>query len=104
MASKLRKGDMVEVICGKDKGDRGKILEIYPAKQRVLVEGLNMVQKHVKAGGQQEAGIVEKEAPLHISNVMLVDPDSNKKVRVGFVIDEDGTKSRVSKATGNKLD
>jgi len=104
MASKLKKGDMVEIICGKNRGDRGKILEVYPKKSRVLVEGLNMVQKHVKAGGNDEAGIVEKEAALHISNVMMVDPDSDKKVRIGFVKDENGKKKRVSKGTGNKLD
>ena len=104
MASKIRKDDMVEIISGKDRGARGKVLEVYPKKQRVLVEGKNMVQKHTKASGNQEAGIIEKEASLHISNVMLVDPDSDKKTRVGFKLEEDGSKSRFSKGSGKKID
>lgn len=104
MASKIRKNDMVEIITGKDRGKRGKVLEVYPKKQRVLIEGRNMVQKHSKAKGNQEAGIVEREAALHVSNVMLVDPDSDRKVRVGFKLDEDDTKIRFSKNSGKKID
>jgi len=104
MTMKIKKDDMVEIIAGKDRGSRGKVLEVYPKKQRVLVEGQNMVQKHAKASANQEAGIIEKEAPLHISNVMLVDPDSDQKVRVGFKVDEEGAKIRFSKASGKKID
>jgi large subunit ribosomal protein L24 len=104
MASKIKKGDMIEIISGKDRGNRGKVLEVYPKKQRVLIEGQNMVQKHAKASGNQEAGIIEREASLHISNVMLVDPDTEKKVRVGFKLMEDGGKVRISRATGKKID
>ena len=103
MASKIKKGDEVIVTAGKDKGERGKVLQVLPKKDRVIVEGLNMVKRHRKASQNHEGGIVDQEAALHISNVMLIDPSDDRPCRVGFVA-EDGVKKRVSKRTGQKLD
>lgn len=107
MAFKIKKGDEVVVVTGKDKGLRGKVLEVMPHKRRVLVEGRNMVLKHQKPGQNREGGIIEKEAPLDISNVMVIDPSDDQPCRVGFKFDEAGkrqTKRRVSKRTGTVLD
>ena len=86
--AKIRKGDPVQVITGKDKGVTGKVLVVYPDTDKVLVEGVNRVKKHTKIGqsqrGAKTGGIVTQEAPIHISNVMLVDPETNKPTRVGF--------------------
>jgi large subunit ribosomal protein L24 len=103
MALKVKKGDEVEVIAGKNKGERGTVLQVLPKKRRVLVEGLNMVKKHQKAAQNQEGGILDKEAPLDISNVMVVDPNDQRPCRVGFET-KDGVKKRVSKRTGAVLD
>jgi large subunit ribosomal protein L24 len=103
MAAKIKKGDKVEVIAGKDKGNRGTVLRVLPEKNKVLVEELNMIKKHQKAMQNKEGGILDKEAPLHISNVMVVDPTDNRPCRVGFET-KDGKKKRVSKRTGAVLD
>ncbi len=103
MAMKIKKGDTVQIMAGKDRGEKGKVLDVLVNKNRVLVEGLNMVKKHQKAGNNQEAGIIEKEAALHLSNVMIVDPSDGKPTRVGFMV-EQGKKHRVGKRTGHKLD
>lgn len=103
MAFKIRKGDQVEITTGKDRGRRGKVLAIYTDKNRVLVEGLNMIKKHQRAAGNEEGGIIEKEAPVQISNVMVVDPKDDKPTRVGFTI-KDGKKHRISKRTQQLLD
>ena len=103
MAMKIKKGDTVEIVAGKDKGERGSVLRVYPRTQRVVVAELNMIKKHQKAGQNREAGIVDKEAPLHVSNVMVVDPSDDKPCRVGFEARE-GHKTRVSKRTGAVLD
>lgn len=103
MAAKIKKGDTVQIMTGKDRGNTGKVLQVYPKRERVLVEGLNMVKKHRRGGQGQEAGIVEMEAPLHISNVQIVDPSDGKPCRVGFDI-KDGVKKRVSRRTGSVLD
>lgn len=103
MAMKIKKGDKVEIIAGKDKGERGTVLSVLPKKSKVIVEELNMVKKHQKASQNREAGIVDQEAPLHISNVMVVDPSDDKPCRVGFEVRE-GHKTRVSKRTGAVLD
>jgi len=103
MAMKIKKGDTVEIVAGKDKGERGSVLRVYPRTQRVVVAELNMIKKHQKAGQNREAGIVDKEAPLHVSNVMVVDPSDDKPCRVGFEVRE-GHKTRVSKRTGAVLD
>lgn len=98
---KIRKGDTVQVIAGDEKGKTGIVLEVQPAKSRAIVEGLNIVYKHQKATQNEEGGIQEMEAPIHISNLMLVDPTTNEPVRVGYKINENGEKVRFSKKTGN---
>jgi large subunit ribosomal protein L24 len=103
MAAKIKKGDTVMIMVGKDRGETGKVLQILPRRNRVLVEGRNMVKKHQRPGGAREAGIIDIEAPLQISNVMVVDPSDNKPCRVGFIV-KDGVKQRVSKRTGAVLD
>ncbi len=103
MAAKIKKGDKVVIMAGKDKGSRGTVLRVIPDKDKVLVEGYNMVKRHQKGAQNREAGIVDKEAPLPISNVMVVDPSDNKPCRVGFEVRE-GHKTRVSKRTGSILD
>jgi len=99
---KIRKGDTVQIIAGKDKGSEGKILSVDPKNGKVVVEGLNMVTKHAKPSqANPNGGIVEKEAPIDISNVMLV--VDGKTTRVGFDV-KDGKKVRVAKATGKVID
>jgi large subunit ribosomal protein L24 len=94
---KIKTGDLVQVLAGKDKGRKGKVLKIFKAKDRVLVEGVNIVKKHVKPSTENpQGGIVEKEAPIHISNVNLVDPKTGKPTRVGYEMKGD-KKVRVSK-------
>ena len=100
----VKKGDKVMVISGKDKGKTGVILSAFPKKDRVLVEGVNIVKKHVKPNQlNPQGGIVSQEAAIHVSNVMLVDPKSGEPTRVGFKV-EDGKKVRVAKKSGNVID
>ena len=102
--NRIRKGDLVEVIAGKDKGRRGKVLRVYPKKNRVLVQGINIVKKHMRQrSADMPGGIVEMEAPIHISNVMPVCSRCNRGVRVGFKILEDGTKMRICRRCGEAL-
>ena len=103
MAAKIKKGDEVEIIAGKDRGQRGKVLAVNPTRRRVIVEGLNMVKKHRKAAQNQEAGIIEREASLHMSNVMVIDPNENTPCRVG-IESRDGKRVRISKKSGALLD
>jgi large subunit ribosomal protein L24 len=107
MASKLkvRRDDQVVVISGKDRGKTGRILRVDPKNERVYVEGLNIVKRHTKPrpGSTDPGGIVESEGPIHVSNVMLLDPQDNKPTRVG-ISREDGVRSRVSRKTGEKVD
>lgn len=101
----VRKGDQVQVIAGKDKGKKGQILEAYPSKDRVLVEGVNIVKKHQRPNAANpQGGIIEKEAPIHVSNVMIVDPKTGEPTRVGKKILADGTKVRYAKKSGEILD
>ena len=102
---RLRKGDQVVVISGKDKGRQGTVLKVM-ADDRVLVESINMVKKHTKPNPMQgvEGGIVDKEMPLHVSNVMLFNPVANKGDRVGFKVLEDGRKVRYFKSNGEVVD
>jgi large subunit ribosomal protein L24 len=102
---KIRRDDQVVVTSGKDRGKTGRVLRVEPAKSRVYVEGLNIIKRHSKPrpGTTEPGGIVEKEGPIHISNVMLLDPQDNKPTRVG-VTHENGKRFRVSKKTGNKVD
>ena len=105
----VKKGDRVIVIAGKDKGLTGRIIESYPEMERVLVEGVNRIKKHTKIGsttrGAKTGGIVTQEAPVHVSNVMLVVEVDGKKVgtRVGYRFDEGGKKVRVAKRTGEDI-
>jgi large subunit ribosomal protein L24 len=104
---RVHKGDTVQVISGKDKGARGKVLAAYPREQRVLVEGVNRITKHTKVGqtarGTKTGGIITQEATVHVSNVMLVDPQTNTPTRVGYRRDDEGRKVRVAKRTGKDL-
>jgi len=97
MRTKLKKGDLVKVIAGKDKGKTGKIISFVPKKNRVIVEGVRIVKKHVKASQTTKGGIIEKEAPIDISNVMLVCPHCKKPTRISSKFLDDGTKVRVCK-------
>lgn len=100
----VKKGDNVKVISGKDKGKEGKVLQAYPAKSRVLVEGINMVKKHAKPSqANPQGGILNLEASIHVSNVMVIDPSTNEPTRVGFK-DENGKKVRIAKKSGESLD
>ena len=99
----LKVGDKVIVIAGKEKGKEGKIISIK--NDRVVVEGVNLVKKHVKPNGQDKTGgIVEKEAALHISNVMIIDPKTKTRTRIAHEIDKDGKKVRISSKSKSKLD
>jgi large subunit ribosomal protein L24 len=106
MGLKVRKGDTVLVIAGKDKGARGKVIQAYPENDRVLVEGVNRIKKHTKVSttqrGAKTGGIVTQEAPIHVSNVQVVDAD-NKPTRVGKREDENGRRVRFSRRTGKDL-
>ncbi|MEU6641006.1 MULTISPECIES: 50S ribosomal protein L24 [Pseudonocardiaceae] len=103
---KVKKGDTVLVIAGKDKGAKGKVIQAYPERQRVLVEGVNRIKKHTRITqtqrGAQSGGIITQEAPIHVSNVMVVDSDG-KPTRVGYRIGEDGKKVRISRRTGKDI-
>jgi large subunit ribosomal protein L24 len=103
--ARLRKNDTVLVIAGKDRGRQGKILKILPAKSRVIVERVNMIKRHTRPNPSKNiaGGISEKEAPIHISNVMLVDPDQNTRTRIGRRRDADGTPERFAKKSGAAL-
>jgi large subunit ribosomal protein L24 len=104
MAIKIRKGDVVEVISGDDKGKTGRVLSVDEAKMRVVVEKVNFVKRHTKARRQGvQSGIIEKEAPLHLSKVMLFDPKTGHGARVGIRTLPDGTRERVSRASGESL-
>jgi large subunit ribosomal protein L24 len=104
MGIKIRKGDTVMVIAGDDKGKTGRVLSVDETKRRVIVEKVNFVKRHTKARSQtQQGGILEKEAPIHLSNVMLYDPKAGKGVRVGVRLAKDGKRERVSRATGDTL-
>lgn len=103
--ARLRKNDTVIIIAGKDRGRQGKILKILPAKSRVIVERVNMIKRHTRPNPSKNiaGGISEKEAPIHISNVMLVDPDQNARTRIGRRRDADGTPERFAKKSGAAL-
>ena len=102
---KVRRNDSVIVIKGRDRGKKGKVHRAYPEKERLLVEGVNMMKRHMRAQGQaRQAGIIEREAPIHISNVMLVCTKCGKPTRVGFMFLEDGKKARVCKRCRELID
>jgi large subunit ribosomal protein L24 len=107
MPARIRTDDEVIVISGKDRGKRGKVLRVDPKKERVYVEGLNIVKRHQRpvqtATGQQAGGVIEREGPIHVSNVMLIDPKDGKPTRVGIEI-EDGRRLRIARRSGARLD
>jgi large subunit ribosomal protein L24 len=107
---KVRSGDKVEVMAGKDRGKRGRVLRVEPAKERVFVEGLNMVKRHMRPQqvadtqrGQTVGGVIEREGPIHVSNVMLLDPKDEQPTRVG-IERENGKRYRIAKRSGTRLD
>ncbi len=102
---KLKRGDTVEVIAGKNKGKRGTVREVRPDSERVVVSDVNIVKRHMKAGARQQrqAGIVEIEAPIHISNVALVDPKTDKPTRIGVRTLPDGSRVRFAKRSGEQV-
>ncbi len=104
MANRLKKDDLVVVIAGSDKGTTGRILKVLPEDDRVLVEGVNVIKRHQSPRKFREGGIIEKEAPIHISNVMLVDPETEKPTRVRIGADKDGKKVRIAVKSGAVLD
>ncbi|HSF95566.1 MAG TPA: 50S ribosomal protein L24 [Thermohalobaculum sp.] len=104
MAAKLKKGDRVVVIAGRDKGKEGEILRVLPAERRALVSGINMVIRHTRQTQTQQGGRLSKEATLDLSNIALVDPKDGGPTRVGFKFLEDGTKVRFAKKSGEVID
>ncbi len=105
MAARIRKGDVVVVISGAERGRRGEVLRVYPRANRALVQGVNVVTKHTKPRGMaQPGGIVEEEAAIHLSNLKLIDPKTERPTKVGFRVLEDGRKVRVAKATGQVIE
>ena len=105
MAARIKKGDEVVVIAGADKGRRGGVLQVMPKHDLAIVQGVRMVKRHTKPSGVgSPGGIIEKEGPLHLSNLMLVDPKTNKPTKVGFRVLEGGRKVRVAKATGEVIE
>ncbi|CAM3884082.1 50S ribosomal protein L24 [Alicyclobacillus pomorum] len=101
----VKKGDKVVVIAGKDKSKTGTVLAVFPKEQRVIVEGVNIVKRHTKPNPlHPEGGIIEKEAPIHVSNVQLADPKTGQPTRVGYKFLEDGTKVRYAKKSGEVID
>jgi large subunit ribosomal protein L24 len=104
---KIKKGDNVVVLAGKDKGLSGKVLQVMPKEDRAVVSGVNMVKRHQKQSASQEAGIVSKEAPIHLSNLSVADPKDGKPTRVGFKVvgeGENAKKVRVAKRSGEQID
>jgi len=103
MAARIRKGDKVVVLSGRDKGRSGEVVEVHPRAERALVRGVNMVKRHQKQTAQQEGGIISKEMTIHLSNVALADPKDGKPTRVGFKRLADGSKARFAKRSGEMI-
>jgi len=104
MAAKIRKGDKVVVLTGRDKGRTGEVVEVHPAAARALVRGVNLVKRHQRQSAQQEGGIISKELPVHLSNIAIADPKDGKPTRIGFKIGGDGRKVRFAKRSGAEID
>ena len=104
MAARIRKGDKVVVLSGKDKGRSGEVIKVMPVEERALVRGVNMVTRHQRQTAQQDGGLIRKEAPIHLSNIAVADPDSGKPTRIGFKTLEDGRKVRFAKRSGETID
>jgi large subunit ribosomal protein L24 len=103
MAAKIKKGDKVVVLAGRDKGKKGEVLKVLPRTERALVQGVNKIKRHQKQTQAQEGGIIQKESPIHLSNIAIVGKDG-KPTRVGFKIQADGKKVRIAKRSGAEID
>jgi len=102
---KIKKGDKVRVLAGKDRGKEGEVMFAFPEKNTVIVEGVNLAKKHQRPQGEnQPGGIIDKDMPMHVSNVAVISPKDGKPTRVGYKFLEDGTKIRVCKRTGAEID
>ena len=101
--NKIRKGDKVVVLTGKDKGRTGEVLSVIPKDNRALVRGINMIVRHQRQSQAQEGGLIRKEAPIQLSNLAVADPKDGKPTRVGFRLEKDGTKVRVAKRSGEVI-
>lgn len=104
MASKIRKGDRVTILAGRDKGKTGEVLKVLPQDGRAVVQGVNVVARHQRQSASQEGGIIRKEAPIHLSNLALLDPKDGGATRVGFKTLKDGRKVRFAKKSGETID
>jgi large subunit ribosomal protein L24 len=104
MAAKIKKGDKVVVLAGRDKGRKGEVLSVDPREGRAVVQGINLVKRHQRQTMQQEGGIVSKESPIDLSNLAIMDPKSGEPTRVGFKILDDGRKVRFAKRSGDLID
>ena len=104
MAAKIKKGDKVVVTTGRDKGRTGEVMRVIPKEDRAVVQGINMVKRHQRQSQTQEAGIISKEATIHLSNLAFADPRDGKPSRVGFKVLEDGRKVRFAKRSGDLID
>ena len=104
MAAKIKKGDRVIVTTGRDKGKRGEVRQVMPENGRAIVAGVNLVRRHTRQTAQTEGGIISKESTIHLSNLAIVDPKTNKPTRVGFKVLDDGRKVRVARGSGDLID
>ena len=104
MAAKIKKGDKVVVLTGRDKGRSGEVVQVMPKEERAIVRGVNLVKKHQKQSMNQEGGIISKEAAIHLSNLAVADPKDGKPTRVGFKVLDDGRKVRFAKRSGDLID
>ncbi len=104
MAAKIRKGDTVVVLTGRDKGKSGQVTNVNPGEGRAIVAGVNIVKRHTRQTAQTEGGILSKEAPIDLSNIAIADPKTGKPTRVGFKTLDDGRKVRVAKRSGDLID
>ncbi len=104
MAAKIKKGDKVVVLTGRDKGRSGEVVSVSPKEGRAVVRGVNMVKRHTKASMQSEGGIISKEAAIQLSNIAVADPKDGKPTRVGFKVLDDGRKVRFAKRSGDLID
>ncbi len=104
MASKIRKGDRVIVLAGRDRGKQGEVLKVLPSERRAIVSGVNMAKRHVKPTAQDPGGITEKELAIHLSNLAIADPSDGRPTRVGFRTLDDGQKVRLAKRSGEVID
>ena len=104
MAAKIKKGDKVVVVTGRDKGRTGEVLSVQPSEGRAVVQGINLVKRHQRQTVQQEGGIISKESSIDLSNLAIVDPKSGKPTRIGFKVLDDGRKVRFAKRSGDLID